>query len=103
MEKEKVFADGIIFKAPDQNTKDKAPWVKGKISVKVTDFIAFLNKHNNDGWVNLDLKKSKEKGTLYLELNTYKKAKEDDLKLDDEPEVSKYPEEPIKPEDIPFN
>ncbi len=81
--KERVFVDGLIFKAPDEKTKEKAPWIKGKISVKVPEFINFLNKHNtNAGWVNIDLKKSKEKGTLYLELNTYvKKEKADDLDL----------------------
>lgn len=79
MENTKIFVDGLIFKLPDEKTKEKAPWIKGKISVKVPEFINFLNKHNTNGvWVNIDLKKSKEKGTLYLELNTYKKvAKEE--------------------------
>jgi hypothetical protein len=111
MDKEKIFVDGLIFKAPDEKTKEKAPWIKGKISVKVPEFINFLNKHNtNGGWVNIDLKKSKEKGTLYLELNTYvKKDKSDDLDLDEKDHTAvdpitpvDYPTEDIEPEDIPF-
>lgn len=67
---EKIFADGIRFQEPGP----KAPqWVKGKISVKVDAFIAFLQIHAKNGWVNLDLKKSK-KGVLYLELNTWQKG-----------------------------
>lgn len=83
METEKVFVDGLIFKAPDEKTKEKAPWIKGRISVKVPEFINFLKKYETKGgWVNIDLKKSKEKGTLYLELNQWT-PKKDDLDLDD--------------------
>jgi hypothetical protein len=93
--KEKVFVDGMIFKTPDENTKEKAPWIKGKISFKADEFIAFLQKHKSEtGWVNVDLKKSKEKGTLYLELNTWKPKNNLD-KVD-------YPQEEINAEDIPF-
>lgn len=82
--KEPIFAEGIIFKAPSEQTKEKAPWVKGHISIKVPELIIFLNKYNTKGgWVNLDLKKSKDKGTLYLELNQWQPKKEDDLGLDD--------------------
>lgn len=99
MEKQdKVFIDGLIFKLPDENTKEKAPWVKGKISVKVSEFIAFLNKYNNNGWVNIDLKKSKEKGTLYLELNRWIKKETDNSGLD----KVDYPTEDIKVEDVGF-
>ena len=114
--KEPIFADGIMFKAPSEQTKEKAPWVKGHISIKVPELIVFLNKHNTKGgWVNLDLKKSKEKGTLYLELNQWQPKKEDDLGLDEKSaqEVEKErPNEPVidpsdgrelNPDYIPFN
>lgn len=82
--KEPIFANGIIFKAPSEQTKEKAPWVKGHISIKVPELIIFLNKYNTKGgWVNLDLKKSKDKGTLYLELNQWQPKKDDDLGLDE--------------------
>lgn len=84
-EKGKTFADGIRFEAPSDVQKEKTPWIKGKISVKVEEFIGFLRKHETaGGWVNLDLKKSKG-GKLYIELNTWKPTKpkeEDTLSLD---------------------
>ena len=65
---EKVFTNGLIFKLPS----NKAPeFVKGSLSVKVADFVAFLKEHEtNSGWVNIDIKESRE-GKLYCELNTY--------------------------------
>jgi len=65
---DKIFADGMIFKKPRDGSPD---FVKGSVSIKVEEFTAFIAKHNNNGWVNLDLKKSKG-GKLYLELNTWK-------------------------------
>ena len=89
--KEPVFADGIIFKAPSEQTKEKAPWVKGHISIKVPELIIFLNKYNTKGgWINLDLKKSKDKGTLYLELNQWQPKEKDDLVLEDTPKVEDH-------------
>jgi len=66
---EKIFCDGMIFKRPREGAPD---FVKGAISVKVDEFKRFLDLHNSEGWVNLDLKVSKG-GKLYLELNTWKK------------------------------
>jgi len=68
--KEKVFAKGIYFDKPREGAPD---FVKGNISVKVDDFIAFAKEHEKkSGYINLDLKKSKE-GKLYLELNSWEK------------------------------
>ncbi len=65
---DKIFADGIRFEKPREGAPE---FVKGKLSFKVEEAVAFLKGNVNDkGWVNLDLKKSKE-GKLYLELNTY--------------------------------
>lgn len=65
---EKIFADGLIYKAP----RDNAPeFVKGAISIKVDEFKAFLDTHSNNGWVNLDFLKS-QKGGLYFALNDWK-------------------------------
>jgi hypothetical protein len=54
---EKVFAKGLYAKAKNE----KAPaFVKGSLSIKVEDFITFLNEHKNDaGYVNLDLLENK--------------------------------------------
>jgi len=68
---ENIFADGISFKKPREGAPE---FIKGSISILVDKLIPFLKQHQDEnGWVNLDLKRSKEKGTLYLSLNTYKK------------------------------
>lgn len=69
---ENVFAKGMFVEKPSE----KAPeFIKAKISFKVADVIEFLKEHeNNAGYVNCDLKESKE-GKLYLQLNTFKVEK----------------------------
>ena len=66
--KEAIFPKGIIFKKP----KDGAPeWIKGHLSFKVDECVPFLQEHEKNGWVNVDIKKSKG-GKLYLQLNVWK-------------------------------
>jgi hypothetical protein len=65
---EKIFADGLIYKAPRQGAPE---YVKGSLSVKVDEFKAFLDKYNSNGWVNLDFLQSKN-GKLYFALNNWK-------------------------------
>jgi len=65
-QKPKVFADGFSFKR-----NDNAPeFVVGRQSVKVDEAVAFLQQHQKNGWVNIDIKQSK-KGTYYCELDTW--------------------------------
>jgi len=80
-----VFADGIIFKRPREGAPD---FVKGSLSFKVEEAVAFLQKHVDNGWVNVDLKKSKG-GKLYLQLNDWK------------PKGDNLGDNPIKKQDIP--
>lgn len=69
---EKIFAKGMRYELPHQSAPT---WVRGKISVKVAEFIEFLEQHQNDkGWVNLDVLESKG-GNWYIQLNTYQKEK----------------------------
>jgi hypothetical protein len=73
---EKIFADGLVFKAPRENAPE---FVKGSLSFKVEEFKKFLDAHvSNAGWVNVDIKLS-QGGKLYCELNTYKPEKPDSL------------------------
>lgn len=66
-EKEKVFADGFIFK---QNPN--APeWVIGSLSLKADEAIKFIQQHTDKGWVNLNIKVS-QGGKPYVELDTWK-------------------------------
>ena len=80
---EKVFVDGMIVKRPHENAPD---FVKCSISFKVDEMVAFLNKHESDGWVNADMKVSKG-GNLYAELNTYKKKRTDEPPVSPPPDV----------------
>ena len=106
-----VFADGFIFKRPREGAPD---FVKGALSIKVDEAIAFLQKHNNAGWVNLDLKNS-QGGKLYLQLNDWKPPTQDTAQPPAAPvepvaqqvpageqPMPEYPADEINPEDIPF-
>lgn len=70
-----IFADGIVFTRPRENAPE---WVKGAVSVNVAKFVEFLKAQRQagnisaKGWLNLDLKESKDKGSLYFQVNTYK-------------------------------
>ena len=110
MEKETpIFADGFYPKYPDPRTKERAPWVKALMPIQVEQAIEFLKKNANDsGFVNLELKKSKKTGNLYLQVNTWQPkpvTPEGTVKIDEtlEPEVTlEPPTDTIKPEDLEF-
>jgi len=72
-----VFPEGISYKLAPEDAPD---YVRGKISIKTADYIAWLEKQDGE-WVNLDLMVSK-KGTGYLKVNTWKK---------DEPKAENLP------------
>jgi len=73
----KEFANGFIFKRND-NAPD---FVVGKLSIKAQDAIMFINQKNKNGWLNLDIKKSKE-GKYYIELDTYEAKPKMEVKED---------------------
>jgi hypothetical protein len=66
MSQEKIFADGFSFKR-NENAPD---FVVGKLSMKVDEVIAFLKKHQQNGWVNIEIKYGRS-GNAYCELNTF--------------------------------
>ena len=66
MEKQKVFADGFVFKR-NENAPD---FVIGSLSIKVEEAVAFLKQHTKNGWVNLQVKNS-QGGKYYMELDTF--------------------------------
>ena len=65
---EKIYARGLFAKR-----NEKAPeFVICSLSVKTDDFIHFLKENTNEkGYVNLQVLKSKDKGTLYAVLDTF--------------------------------
>ena len=64
---EKVFADGFMFKMNPNSPE----WVVGGLSLKADDAIAFIQKHQDKGWVNLKINIGKS-GKPYVELDTWK-------------------------------
>ena len=67
MPKEKVFADGFVFK----RREDAPDFVIGNIAIKVDEAIAFIKANvKDDGWVNLNINISKG-GNPYMELDTF--------------------------------
>ena len=102
---EKIFAEGFIFKRPNEKAPD---FIKGHLSIVIAEAIPFLQKHAKGGWVNLDIKESKS-GKLYMDLNTWEKEKapaektkaQENFEKMSEP-VVEYPKDDIKPEDMPF-
>lgn len=70
MSEEKIFADGFSFKR-QENAPD---FVIGRLSIKLDEAIAFLKKHEKNGWVNLNAKYGRS-GNPYLELDTYEPKK----------------------------
>ena len=64
----KTYAQGLFVKR-----NDKAPdFVVCSLSVKVEEFNQFLMDNVNDkGYVNLQVLKSKEKGSLYAVVDTF--------------------------------
>jgi hypothetical protein len=78
---DKIFTNGLWFK---EWAEPMPKFIKGKLSIKVPDFIKFLeDNQNNSGYVNINIKTS-QKGTVYCELDTWKptqdKAKVEETK-----------------------
>ena len=66
---DKIFTNGLWFK---EWAEPMPKFIKGKLSIKVPDFIKFLeDNQNNSGYVNINIKTS-QKGTVYCELDNWK-------------------------------
>ncbi len=65
---EKIYVKGLFAKR-----NKKAPeFVICGLSVKTDDFVQFLEENTNEkGYVNLQVLKSKDKGTLYAVVDTF--------------------------------
>jgi hypothetical protein len=67
---EMIFVEGMSFKPRAENAPET---VRGGIYFKYPEFARFMEKHKNDkGWVNVKMMKSKEKGSIYFILDTWK-------------------------------
>lgn len=74
---EKIFADGFIAKR-NENAKD---FLVVKLSLKADEATAFINKHQKNGWVNLEVKKNGV-GKFYVELDTFVPQKQEEKKVE---------------------
>lgn len=79
-----IFVDGV-------KVKQNFDGLLG-VSIKLDKFEGFIKEHAKDGWLNLDICKSKEKDSWYAKLNTWKPNKSD----------SKPKDEVINEDEIPF-
>ena len=68
MSNEVIFAKGLIFKMPRQGAPD---FVKGSLSFKVDEIVDWLKEHEENGWVNVNLKVSRA-GKPYADLDNWK-------------------------------
>jgi len=97
MDNTKKFVTGMRFFRPRENAPE---WVKGNIVIEKKEFVEFLNTCMTDT-VRIDLLKSKEKGTLYLTLNTFNPMTKEAPKVEKSSDGIDYPDE--QPSDsIPF-
>ena len=92
MAKEKTFVNGMIVKDKHENTPD---WVIANVSFKVEDMKAFLDQHQDNGWVNVQIKKG-QGGKRYAELDTWKPHHQTET-----PEQQQAKQEPPAPAPVP--
>ena len=84
--RDNTFPQGLIVKRPTENMPKN---IKAKLSFKVDEFVVWLNSVVDEkGWVNVDLKTSKE-NKLYTQQNTWKPTPKADS-------------DEINPADLPF-
>ena len=84
----KVFTDGLIVKR-----RDNAPdFIICNLSVKVEDFVNWLEANKNNGWVNIDVKRSGHSGKLYAELDTWQPSQNQSMPQPSQPSYQQPPE-----------
>ncbi len=96
---DKVFVDGMIVKAPHENAPD---FVICNLSLKGKELVDFLRTHHKDGWVNVQVKRSKG-GKLYAELDTWQPTQgEHGTQGMEQARAAAEPEGFADLEDVPF-
>lgn len=89
--KEAIFPKGIFYNKPREGAPD---FIRGSISIKADEAIEFINQYKNaSGYVNLDMKLSREK-RIYLELNTFTPTKRENAQPETlQPQTTLSPDE----------
>jgi hypothetical protein len=70
MSTENKMVAGLIIKPARDNAPD---YVRGRMSIKVAEFVTWLESVAESEWVNLDILESKA-GKLYAKLDTWKSS-----------------------------
>ena len=104
---EPIFVNGLIWKDPSPRAPD---FIKGKLSIKVSELIAFLEDNQSNDWVNVIMKESKA-GKIYFELDTWKpqtpnesdEATPSAMQKLNEGKVNPFLSDEVRVENIPFN
>ena len=94
--KEKVFANGFIFK----RSENAPEWVIGKLSAKEDEAIAFIKENSKNGWVNMNINKG-QNGKFYIELDTWEKSKTEFQRFTPK-ETPTSNEKQVNIQDLPF-
>ena len=95
---EKIFVNGMIIKPRHERTPD---YVLANISFKVEDMVAFLQQHQDNGWVNVQVMKSQQ-GKDYAALDTWKPQQQQQQQApQQQQQASSFPNEGPQ-DDIPF-
>jgi len=101
MDNDIIFAAGFVFK----RDPEAAEWKICGISVRVDEAVAFLQENAVDGWVNIDVLRSKTSGKVYGKLDTWKPnmgtAAKDGI-AQAKQAAAPYPFDDELDEDIPF-
>ena len=92
------FLDGMIVKSPHENAPD---FVLGKISFKVDEVIQSLKDNSKNGWVNMDLKKSRE-GKLYASIDTWESDSQSTNQESKPKSDMSVPSDKNNDDDLPF-
>jgi len=97
---EKIYAKGLWAKKPISTAPS---FVKGSLSIKVTDFIDWLKENENDsGYVNIDLlDKKSDPLSMNAVLNNYKKIAEGQPTKQDIPAKNEFTNG-YNDDDLPF-
>jgi hypothetical protein len=69
-----VFAQGMIVK----RNPEAPEWKLAALSIKVSEFKAFLDEHEKNGWVNIECLVSKSTGKPYAKLDTWEPSKKEE-------------------------
>jgi len=95
---DKQFIPGLYVKPPHEKAPD---YVKCKISLKRAEVAAYLASQS-EGWINLDVKVSKD-GKWYAEINTWKpQGKDEDVKKPEQKPQANHVTDDFVEDDIPF-